>query len=74
MSSAFRLSKNKTHLIDNLLRNIVLNVRRDSIVNPPVQLHAVFGLGPQALLNTVINDTAYEGGFDSEPAKYNLSW
>jgi len=66
--------RNRTHLVDNLLRYIVLNVRCDSIVNSSVQLHAVFGLGPQTLLNAVINDTAYEGGLDSEPAKYNLSW
>lgn len=58
----------KTHLVHDFLGNVVLNIRRDIIVDLSIQLHAVFGFGPHALMNTIVNNTSYEGGLDSEPA------
>jgi len=52
-------NSNGTHLVDDFLRDVVLNIGRDVIVEPPVQPYAVLGLGPQALLNAVVNDTTY---------------
>lgn len=68
-----RVNLNRTYLVDDLLRDIVLNIRCDIIVESLVQLHGLLGLGPQALMDAVINDTAYESGFDGEPARHNLS-
>lgn len=60
---------NKTYFVYNFLRNIIFDIRCNIIVNPSVQFYSVFGLGPQTLLNTVVNNTAYEGGFDGESMK-----